>query len=191
MSMHNIQRILAGGIFHRPLMVGELNLTDAYVDLLPRVRNEDGSVLAAFADGATDGWAQQSNEEEVIAWNTGSNPSDLMATMLLPPDLDPDEPLTLHFVGAPSSDNDSPVMTVEAYIAAAGAALGDDADCGGESEEFAASTDLQHKTLDIAAADLPSDLPALLTLVFHPKDGQLGTDDFYLAGFYATYKRKL
>jgi len=37
----------------------------------------------------------------------------------------------------------------------------------------------QEETLTIAAADVPAS-PSVLTLVFHPKDGELGTDDFLL-----------
>jgi hypothetical protein len=56
-----------------------------------------------------------------------------------------------------------------------------DADCGGTSGEFLTNADAawQEKTLTIAAADVPA-APCVLTLVMHPTDGQLGTDDFVM-----------
>jgi hypothetical protein len=38
-------------------------------------------------------------------------------------------------------------------------------------------------------ADLPA-VPSVLTLIFNPTDGQLGTDDFVLAGLWIEAKRQ-
>jgi hypothetical protein len=65
----------------------------------------------------------------------------------------------------------------------AGAATSADTNCGGESGEFAASTNIQEKTLKLAAADVPAS-PSALTLVLHPKDTELGDVDFYLHGIW-------
>jgi hypothetical protein len=104
---------------------------------------------------------------------------------VLPQDLDDDADVVVHLLGAivkaGANEVDSPVFTVEAYFDVDGAAPGADTNCGGESGEFltAAEAALQEKTLTIAAADVPA-APTVLTLIFHPKDGQLGTDDFVL-----------
>jgi hypothetical protein len=66
-----------------------------------------------------------------------------------------------------------------------------DTDCGGASGEFltAATNTWQEKTLTIALADIPA-VASVLTLIFNPTDGQLGTDDFALAGLWIEGKRK-
>jgi len=152
-------------------------------------RNEDGTAIAAFANGGADGWTQLSNKSMALRWNNGGTPTDFMARFVLPQDLEDAAAVVLHLLGAPSGENDSPVFAVEAYFDVAGAAPGADSDCGGESGEFAASTNLQEKTLSIAHGDVPA-APTTLTVVFHPKDGELGTDDFILSGIWLEVTRK-
>lgn len=152
---------------------------------------EDGTVLTKYSAGAaTPGFSQQGNEEAVLTWDGNGTPGDVITTILMPEDVDDSADVILHLLGTPSSTNDSPVFTVEAYFAVAGAALNADADCGGESGEFTANTTLEEKTLTIASADVPAS-PSALTLVFHPKDGELGTDEFYLAACWLEYTRQM
>jgi hypothetical protein len=149
------------------------------------MRLETGAAIAAFSDGVADGWTQLSNKTMALRWNNGGTPTDLMAVFVLPQDLDDAADVVVHLLGAivkaGGAEVDSPVFTVEAYFETAGANPAADTDCGGESGEFltAAAAVWQEKTLAIAGADVPA-APTALTLVFHPKDGQLDTDDFVL-----------
>lgn len=159
--------------------------TAQYTILPDQIRLEDGTALPIFADGAADGWTQLASKALALRWNNGATPSDFIASFVLPQYLDDAADIVLHLMGAivkaGGAEADSPVFTVEAYFETAGAAPGADTDCGGESGEFltAAADAWQEKTLTIAAADVPA-APCVLTLVFHPKDGQLPADDFVL-----------
>lgn len=172
----------------------ETDLTSAQTTIpipLTSILLEDGTALTKYsAGGATPGFSQQGNEEVVLTWDGNANPGDVITTVLMPEDVDNTADVVLHLLGTPSSTNDSPVFTVEAYFAVAGAALNADANCGGESAEFTANTTLEEKTLTIASADIPAS-PSALTLVFHPKDGELGTDEFYLAACWLEYTRQM
>jgi hypothetical protein len=147
------------------------------------LRLETGAALAAHADGAADGWTQLSNKTMALRWNNGGTPTDFMASFVLPQDYNDVADVILHLMGTiikvGGSVVDSPVFTVEAYFDEVGAAPGADADCGGESGEFTADGTFEEKTLTITAANAPA-APTVLNLVFHPKDAQLGTDDFVL-----------
>lgn len=157
------------------------------------VRLESGAVLPAFGDGAADGWAQMSSKAMAIRWNNGGTPTDLMAQFVLPQDYDDSAVAVLHLMGTiikvGGAVVDSPLVTVEAYFDEVGAAPGADTDCGGDSEEFTADGLLEEKTLTITALNAPA-APTALTIIFHPKDGQLGTDDFVLLVPWLEVKRK-
>ncbi|MDD3492357.1 MAG: DUF2190 family protein [Candidatus Thermoplasmatota archaeon] len=156
---------------------------------------ETGAPTVVFADGVSDGFTQLSNKEIGLRWNNGANPTKFAARFLLPPDLDRDADLIVHYLGAivkaGADEVDSPVMLTEGYFAALGAAMAADDDVGGDSGEFLVAEDdkYQEKTFAIAAADIPEDA-GVLTLIFNPKDGQLGTDDFVLAGVWLEGTRK-
>jgi len=141
------------------------------------VRLPSGAAMPAFVGAGDDGWEQQSSKDFMLRWNNSGTPTPFVALFLLPEDLDASEDIVVHILGSPTSTNDSPVFTIEAYFSVSGTAPGADADCGGESSEFTADTDLEDQTLTIANADIPAGAQAL-TLVFHPKDGELPTDDF-------------
>lgn len=190
MTRGNVQYQLEGGEFESPLMIGEDNLSKEYIPFLHLLRLEAGGEIPAWADGSADGFDQMGNEEGALVWNTGANPTDLACNILLPDWLDSDEDITLCLLGAPSGTDDSPVFTVEAYFNAAGAEFGADADAGGETSEFAATTEIEEATLTIDSDDIP-DGPCVLTLVLHPKDGELGTDDFYLYMAWLEVMRKV
>jgi hypothetical protein len=156
---------------------------------------ETGAPTAVFANGGADGFTQLTNKEVALRWNNHATPTKMAARFNIPPDLDPATDIVVHFLGAivkaGADAVDSPTITCEAYFAAAGAAMLADANCGGASGEFlTAGTDTyQEKTLAIALADIPA-VQSVLTLIFNPTDGQLGTDDFVLAGVWLEATRK-
>jgi hypothetical protein len=156
---------------------------------------ETGAPTLVFANGGADGWTQLTNKELALRWNNAANPTKMAATFVIPPDLDATADMIVHFLGAiikaGGAEADSPTITCEAYFSAAGAAMLADTDCGGASGEFltAATNTWQEKTLTIALADIPA-VASVLTLIFNPTDGQLGTDDFALAGLWIEGKRK-
>jgi len=159
----------------------------AQYTLLPQhICMEDGTALTVFADGVSGvGWTQLSSKDLALRWNNQATPDDIALQFVIPQDVDVTADMVLHLMGAivkaGANEVDSPVVTVEAYFSTPGAAPGADANCGGDSGEFlvAATDTYQEKTLTIALADIPAN-PSVLTLVLHPKDGQLGTDDFLL-----------
>jgi hypothetical protein len=144
---------------------------------------ESGAAIGAFANGTTDGWTQLSSKAMAIRWNDGGTPTDIVAQFILPQDYDDAAAVVVHFLGAivkaGGSESDSPTLTCEAYFDVAAAAPAADTDCGGTSGEFltASGAVLQEKMLTISADDAPA-APTVLTLIFHPTDGQLATDDF-------------
>ncbi|HRZ13855.1 MAG TPA: DUF2190 family protein [Kiritimatiellia bacterium] len=153
---------------------------------------EDGTALTKAVDSpAGVGYAQLSNKSQVIKWEKSATPADLVAHFTLPQDIDDTKDVYVHLLGAlgAASPANTPVFTIEAYFDVAGAAPSADTNCGGESGEFSASTDLQEKTLKLAAADVPAS-PSALTLVLHPKDTELGDVDFYLCGIWLEATRK-
>jgi hypothetical protein len=156
---------------------------------------ETGAPTLVFANGVSDGFTQLTNKEVALRWNNGGNPTKLAATFVIPPDLDPAADMVIHFLGAiikaGGAEADSPTITCEAYFSAAGAAMLADTNCGGVSGEFltAATNTWQEKTRAIALADIPA-AASVLTLIFNPTDGELGTDDFALAGLWIEGTRK-
>jgi hypothetical protein len=156
---------------------------------------ETGAPTVVFANAGADGFTQLTNKEVALRWNNGASPTKMAARFILPPDLNPAVDIVVHFLGAiikaGANEADSPTITCEAYFTAVGGAMLVDANCGGTSEEFlTAGTDTwQEKTLTIATADVPT-VASCLTLIFNPTDGQLGTDDFALAGVWIEATRK-
>jgi len=153
---------------------------------------EDGTALTKAVDSpAGVGFAQLSNKSQVIKWEHSAAPADIVAHFTLPQDLDDTKDVYVHLLGAlgAASPANTPVFTIEAYFDVAGAAPSADNNCGGESGEFSASTNLQEKTLKLKAADVPAS-PSALTLVLHPKDTELGDVDFYLCGIWLEATRK-
>lgn len=159
----------------------------AQYSLFPsHICKEDGTALTVWADGAGGvGWAQLASKEIAIRWNPHATPDDIALQFPIPQDVDVTADMVLHLMGAivkaGADEVDSPVLTAEAYFSVSGAAPGADTNCGGDSGEFLTTADdaWQEKTLTIALADIPAN-PSVLTVILHPKDGQLGTDDFVL-----------
>ncbi len=177
---------MVGGTVEAVLDELEKAAKTAQYTIIPAVmRLESGAPIAAFANGGADGYTQLANKTLALRWNDGATPTDIHAQFVLPQDYDDAQAAVLHLVGAivkaGANEVDSPTFTVEAYFDVPGAAPGADVDCGGVSGEFlVAGTDtFQEKTLSIALGDTLA-APGVLNVVFHPTDGELGTDDFIL-----------
>jgi hypothetical protein len=188
--------IITGGTVEAALaelMVGAK--TTQYTLMPDQIRLEDGTPVPIFAGAGADGWTQLAGKVLALRWNDGGTPTDIAMQFVMPQDLDDGADMILHLMGAivkaGGAEVDSPVFTVEAYFDVPGAAPGAGANVGGDSGEFltAATNTLQEKTLTIALADVPAS-PSVLTLILHPKDGQLGTDDFVLLTPWLEVKRK-
>ena len=154
---------------------------------------EDGTALTKAVDSpAGVGFAQISAKSQVIKWEANATPNDIVAHFTMPQDLNDAKDVVVHLLGCPAaaSPANTPVFTIEAYFDVAGAATSADTNCGGESGEFAASTNIQEKTLTITAANLPAS-PSALTLVLHPKDGECSDVDFYLHAIWLEGTRSL
>jgi hypothetical protein len=143
---------------------------------------EDGTALTAYAADPTPGWAQLANKEVVLKWGSHATPGDAAAVFHLPDDLDGGEDVEIHFLAAMSAANDTPEMTMEAYFDAG------DTDCAGANDEVDGGVTMTEYVMTIAAVDVPNG-PAHLTIILHPKDGEMGTDDLYLYGIWAEYTR--
>ncbi len=184
---------MTGGTVEAVLNELEVATKTAQYTILPDwIAKEDGTALTAYAASpASVGIAQISSKASVIQWTANATPDDIVAHFTLPQDYDDTKDLIVHLLGCPAaaSPANTPVFTIEAYFDVAGAAVGADTNCGGESGEFAASTNLQEKTLTITAANAEA-APCALTLVLHPKDGECSDVDFYLAGLWLEATRK-
>jgi hypothetical protein len=185
-SIADAGNIITGATVEAALAEIMTGIKTAQYTIMPSaIRLETGAAVAAFANGAADGFTQLSNKELAIRWNDGANPTKLAFVYVLPQDLDDAAAVVAHFMGAivkaGADEADSPTLTVEAYFATAGADPAADVDCGGVSGEFLTTADAayQEKTLSIAHGDVPA-APCVLTLIVNPTDGQLGTDDFVL-----------
>lgn len=178
--------IITGGTVEAALAEIMVGIKTTQYTLTPdQIRLEDGAPVPIFAGAGADGWTQLASKVLALRWNDGGTPTDIAMQFVMPQDLDDAKDMILHLMGAivkaGGAEVDSPVFTVEAYFDVPGAAPGAAANVGGDSGEFltAAGATLQEKTLTIALADVPAS-PSVLTLIMHPKDGQLGTDDFVL-----------
>lgn len=155
---------------------------------------EDGTALTAFADGASTvpGYTQIGNKGAGIRWNDHATPGDIQMIFHIPQDFDDTADAVVHVLGtiikAGGAIVDSPLVAIEAYFSGVGDILSSDTDCGGDTTEFTLGT-LEEGTLTITAANIPAS-PQQLTLIVHPKDGQLGTDDFIMADIWLEGKRK-
>jgi Uncharacterized conserved protein (DUF2190) len=143
---------------------------------------EDGTVVTKFADGAsaTPGFSQESNKEVVLRWNNHASPTAVAFSVPLPQDLDPASNVVIHALALMSGSTDSPDLVTEAYFGAA------DTDCAGTDDEVDGGTSLTEYTCTLLATDVPT-LPSVLTVVFGPKAGELGTDDLLLYAVWLEY----
>jgi len=147
---------------------------------------EDGTAIDTFSDGAsaTPGFSQESNKEVVLRWNNHATPGDVAFTVPLPEDLDESADVIIHALALMSGATDTPELTMEAYFNKA------DTDCAGTDDEIDGGTILTEYLNTIANADVPAS-PSALTVVLHPKDGELGTDDCLLYAVWLEYTAAL
>ena len=167
----------------------ETSETSAQAVLHPYdLRLESGAAMPVHVDGTVDGWDQVANKGLCLHVNNSGTPKDMAAMFLMPNDLDSSADVVVHLLGSVSSTNNTPTFTVEAYFDVVGAAIDADTNAGDTSGTFSGSN-ISEQIVTIAAADVPAS-PSHLTLIFHPTDGELGTDDFYLSGIWLEYTRK-
>lgn len=147
----------------------------------------DGTVLAAFADGAspTPGVAAIGAEVCGIRWNNHANPDPVAVTMPFPADLS-DYDLEVHLLVAKTGATlaDATTFDVGAFFNTSGSLYDGDTDAGGTSSAMtgdAAAKTVQEVTVTIDNLDVPSAV-SMLTLTVQPTDGTLGTDDVVLLG---------
>lgn len=143
---------------------------------------EDGTALTTHTAAPTPGWAQLSNKEVVLKWDNHATPGDAAAVFHFPDDLSGAGDVEIHFLAAMSGATDTPEMTMEAYFNVG------DTDCAGTDDEIDGAAVMTEYVMVIAAADVPNG-PAHLTIILHPKDGEMGTDECYLYGIWAEYTR--
>lgn len=160
----------------------------------------DGTALAAFADGAspTPGLAMDGSEGAGIRWNNHANPDPIAISVPVPYDLDESADVTLEVIcwktGATLAD--AVTWDVLVFNNVVGALYDADANFGGTSAAItgdAATKTVQSSALTLTAANLanPDAAHAQMTLSIQPTDGTLGTDDITAGFVRLTYTRKL
>ncbi len=156
-----------------------------------------GAPLAVFADGTSTvpGSALVDSKAFGIRWNNDAAPAAVMASFLVPPDMDITTNATLTIraskVGATLAD--AVTFAVGAFNQVVGALHDADADFGGASTAMtgdAASKTIQAVTRTLALANLAAS-PASVTLTIKPTAGTLGTDDLVMHSARITYQTKL
>jgi hypothetical protein len=158
----------------------------------------DGTVLAAFADGASvvPGFAVDNSEGVGIRWNNHANPDPIITQVGPIRDLDPNEDIEVHIYCHKSGATvgDAVTFDVLAYFNTVGALHDADANAGETSSAMdgdATAKTVQKVTATIDAADLPA-AGTLFTLCLsiQPTDGTLGTDDVTVTGVELTYTKR-
>lgn len=157
----------------------------------------DGTILAAFGDGAsaTPGIDTLGNEAIGIRWNNHATPDPIIISVPIPPDLDASAAMTVHVLAAKTGATlaDATTFDVGVFFLTDGMLYASDADCGGTTGAMdgdATANTLQEVSVTIAATDI-SGAPGVITLTLQPTDGTLGTDDVIVVGFWAEYTGKL
>lgn len=175
-----------------PPMTGTLKVYETTQNVLQpfKITLETGAPTVVFADGAADGFTQETNEEVVLRWNNTANPTKFAALFHIPNDLDASSNIVVHIIGMPTGGTDTPTFTIEAYFSGVlGNAVNADANCGGTSTEMTGGAVWQEETLTIGSADVEGG-PCALTIIFNPTDGELGTDDCLMASIWIEYTGK-
>lgn len=156
---------------------------------------DDGTALAAFADGAspTPGLAVDNSEAAGIRWNNHATPTPVAATFPVPTDRKPGTNMTLVVLASKSGATlaDAVTFTVAAFGQPVSALHDADANFGGASSAMtgdAAAKTVQKCTLALASADIPA-APANVTLTLQPTDGTLGTDDVTVHKAWLEYEK--
>jgi predicted RecA/RadA family phage recombinase len=157
----------------------------------------DGTILAAFGDGAspTPGIDTLGNEAIGIRWNNHATPDPVIISVPIPTDLDASADLTVHVLAAKTGATlaDATTFDVGVFFLTSGMLYASDADCGGTTDAMdgdATANTLQEVSVTVSATDI-SGAPGVITLTLQPTDGKLGTDDVIVVGFWIEYTGKL
>ena len=134
---------------------------------------EDGTAITKFSDGAsaTPGFAQESNKEVVLRWNNHTSHTAVAFSVPMPQEMDGAAAVEVHWLAKMSGASDTPVLEHECYFNAG------DTDCAGTDDEIDGGATLTEYSASIAAGDVPDTMPAVLTVIFKPKDTEAATDD--------------
>lgn len=144
---------------------------------------EDGTAIGKFSSAAspTPGFSQESNKEVVLRWNNTSTFTKVAASVPLPLGLDSGQDVTVHWLAKMSGANDTPVLEHECYFGAG------DTDCAGTDDEIDGGVTLTEYLATIQASNVPAP-PNVLSLIFGPKAGEMGTDDLQVYAVWVEYK---
>ncbi len=137
---------------------------------------EDGTALTKFVSeaAASCGFSQESNKEIVLRFNNHATPPKVGFSAPMPQEMDGAAAVEIHWLAAMSGANDTPVLEHECYFGAG------DTDCAGTDDEIDGGVTLTEYSASIAHGDVPDTMPAVLTCLFGPKAGELGTDDLLI-----------
>lgn len=145
-----------------------------------------GGPLIAFNDGVADGYVV--SEGFMHRFNVNST-SAVIASVLLPDDLDASQDVTVHaLVSREGSADVTAALTVTAFFAPVGAAYDADANAGGATTAAAAATKVVSEvTATLDAADVPAG-PVNLSLTLVPT-AALDADDMNLHALWVEFAR--
>lgn len=133
---------------------------------------KDSTPILEFTNGDTD--------SALRLRFAASDSNAIVAQTPLPPDLDPDEDVTIHFLAAMEDANDTPTLALDTYFNVGDTKVEDAtaAITGTTVTEYAAT---------IAAADVPA---APLTMSVEVTPGAHTTDALYIYAIWMEYQRK-
>lgn len=137
-----------------------------------------GGVLATDTAPAYEYINAATDKGHRILW-AASNVDKIAVSVPLPPDLDDDKAMTVHFYGGMGGATDTPTLTVAAFFGVG------DADAGGATAALAATVGEVSRSL--AAADVLA-YPRSLSLEVAP--GTHGTDTVIVYATWLRYSRK-
>lgn len=156
-----------------------------------------GAPLAIFANGASavPGLWNAESEALGVRWNDNATSNGIVASCMIPPDMDVTANAVLHIhaakVGATLAD--AVTFLVTAFNQPVGSTYIADADFGGTTSAMtgdAASKTVQDVTLTLALANLAA-YPASMTFTIAPTAGILSADDVIILSAFILYTKKL
>lgn len=153
----------------------------------------DGTILAAFSDGASTNPGIDTIADEVVGirWNNHATPDPIILSVPIPTDLDESADVTVHVLAAKTGATlaDATTFEVGVFFLAAGMLYDSDADCGGTTSAMdgdATAETLQEVTVTVDEADVAG-APGVISITLQPTDGTLDTDDVIVAGVWLEY----
>lgn len=152
---------------------------------LGSLMGEDGTALTTGPATVTPGFSQLANKEVVLEFVAQGTHTAVAFTVAMPLDFDGTKPVQIVWYAKMGGDTDSPNIIHECYFNVG------DTDCAGTDDEIDGGQVLTAYSAEIAHGDVPDAVPAVLTCIFKPVDGQCGTDSTYFYGVGVQYARKL